>query len=268
MKRTGAALLILISATAISEAAERGPSDPVEQYNRGTADYRREAYPKAEEALRSSVASARPWLQGKAAYNLASSQYRQGVQAALKEPDKAQKWLEQALENYRSALRHNPRDGDAQHNYELTLKHLEALKQQEQQKQQQQSSKKPEKQESKEQAAQEEKAQSQEGEKKQAQEQPAEEKSEEKKSAAAQAGQTNDKKEDQQQAHSADSSDKKEDKAEAAARAQVGDKDKEAKELSEQQALWILDNMQREEYGARSGHTQQPAQESNVDQDW
>lgn len=230
MKRVAAMLAILLSAAPIAEAAERGANDPVEQYNAGTAQYRREAYPKAEEALRRSVASAQPWLQGKAAYNLASAQYRQGIQAALKEPDKAQQLLAQALDNYRLALRRNPRDANAQYNYELTRKHLDALKQrQEQQKQQQQENKKSEEQQAKEQAAQEQKAQSQASEEKQ----------------------------EQQQAEVKSEEDKKKE-----------DKPKEAKELSEQQALWILDNMQREEYGARADGPKQPAQESNVDQDW
>ena len=250
--RQAAAFLILLSASAIAEASGERTGNAVERYNTGTAQYRRQAYPKAEEALRSAVAAARPGLQGRAAYNLASSQYRQGVAATLKEPDTAEKFFEQALENYQLAIRRNPRDSDAQFNYELTQKHLELLKQQQQAKQQ---------------SAQEQQAQA--GEDKKTQQAQPEKPPEEKKENTAQAAQPQSKSDnDQKEAKAAESPDKKEDKNKEAAIAQAGEKNKEVKELSEQQALWILDNMQREEYSARANRTQQSVHESNVEQDW
>ncbi len=248
MRKTAVFILPALFLPAAYLYAAQETNDPVARYNAGTKQYMKGAFGEAEKALSQSLAAAPPALQARAAYNLAGSQYKQGLGVALKNPDSARKFFEQALENYRLSIRRNFRDRDAQHNYELTQKHLELLKQKEQEQKQQQAKR----QESQDQKGQGSQAQEQ-------QAQPGQEKN-------GQAG----KQEDAKQADAAGQQDKEQDKQEEAVSAQASEKKEgeAAKELSQEQALWILDNMQREEYGARADHTQQSVHESNVDQDW
>ena len=240
--------------------AAQGTNDPIARYNAGTKQYLKGAFAEAEKALSQSLAAAQPALQARAAYNLAGSQYKQGVELALKNPEGARKFFEQTLENYQLSIRRNPHDRDAQYNYELTQKHLELVKQKEQEQKKQQQGKT--------QGPQGQKGQEQETQKQQAQQ--GQEKKEPAEASQPEEKQTG-KEENVKQAQAAGQQNKEQDKQEEkAAVAQAGEKKEgeAAKELSQQQALWILDNMQREEYGARANHTQQSVHESNVDQDW
>lgn len=238
-----------------AHCAAKEPEGPVAQYNAGTRQYLKNAFAEAEKSLNESLAAAPGPLQARAAYNLASAQYKQGQ--ASKTPDAGEKFFEQALDNYRMAIRRDPKDRDAQYNYELTQKRLEQAKQQKQE--QKQSPQQAKHQETKDQKTQSQQQQGQAG------------KEEEKSAEASQAQekQTEEQK-DKNEAQAAKPQDNDEKQPEKKSAGLAGEKKEgeQAKELSQQQVLWILDNMQREEFSARANHTQQSVQESNVDQDW
>src|SRR5207248_2845328 len=70
-------------------------------------------------------------------YNLGNTEYRLGIEAQA--ADKKQAEWEQAIGNYESALKLNPKDEDAKFNLELVKKQFEELQKQQQQQKQQQS---------------------------------------------------------------------------------------------------------------------------------
>ncbi|MBI4598421.1 MAG: tetratricopeptide repeat protein [Candidatus Omnitrophica bacterium] len=111
--------------------------DAKREYNQGTALYRQGRYDEAAEALRRALGAAAPKLQAKAAYNLGNAQYRQGQATLTTKPDEAIDRYRGALEQYRTAIRRNPRDTDARYNYELVDRWLKQLETQPSQGQQQ-----------------------------------------------------------------------------------------------------------------------------------
>ena len=114
----------------LQRSVTRRPNDAKRHYNLGTLLYRQRRYAEATDALNHAVAAAGPSLQGRAAYNLGNAQYRQGQAVEAGNPTQAMALYQQALEHYRSAIRRNPRDRDAQYNYEVVDQRAKALQQQ------------------------------------------------------------------------------------------------------------------------------------------
>lgn len=106
---------------------KRQPNNPALHYNLGTVRYRRGRYDQAAESLSTAIASSRASLQGRASYNLGNTHYRLGRAAEQASPDQAIEFYQQALEDYRLAIRQDPKDRDAKYNYELVDRRLQAL---------------------------------------------------------------------------------------------------------------------------------------------
>jgi Ca-activated chloride channel family protein len=113
---------------------EKKPDDPKLNYNAGAAAYRAGAYDAAVKAFSNATKAPELDLQEMAYYNLGNSNYRLGVGET--QPDKKMAVWHEAVQNYESALKLNPKDADAQFNHDLVKKELEKLKQEQQQKNQ------------------------------------------------------------------------------------------------------------------------------------
>lgn len=113
---------------------EKKPEDPKLNYNAGAAAYRDGAYDAAAKAFSNATKAEELDLQEMAYYNLGNSNYRLGN--AQTAPDKKMALWHEAVQNYESALKLNPKDADAQFNHDLVKQELEKLKQQQQQKNQ------------------------------------------------------------------------------------------------------------------------------------
>jgi Ca-activated chloride channel family protein len=113
---------------------EKKPDDPKLNYNAGAAAYRAGSYDAAAKAFGNATKAPELDLQEMSYYNLGNSNYRLGAEQTA--PDKRMGLWQEAVQNYESALKLNPKDTDAQFNHELVKKELEKLKQQQQQKNQ------------------------------------------------------------------------------------------------------------------------------------
>ena len=126
-----------------AELAATERLDPaVPQYNRGTALLRAQDYREADEALTRALRSPNLALQGRAYFNRGNALVGQAQTAGGSGEgglDSAIQSLEQALVQYKSAMRFIPGDEDPKVNFELATQQLDELKRQreEQQKQQQ-----------------------------------------------------------------------------------------------------------------------------------
>lgn len=110
---------------------EKNPTDPRLHYNAGLAAYQARDFEKATQEFTAAMAARDLDLQGRASYNLGNSLYRSGE--AVSEPaGKISSW-EQAVKQFETAVRLNPKDPDAKFNLDLVKKRLEELKQQQQQ---------------------------------------------------------------------------------------------------------------------------------------
>lgn len=280
----------------VERALIHHPDDPALHYNLGTLAYRRRAYAKAAESLNHALASSSGPLQERASYNLGNTHYREGQAAEAADPGHAMRSYQQALADYRVAIHQNPRDHDAQYNYELTARRIESLQaaaaQQETQRNTQASQQQA--------PAQPQNGQQQSG---TAESQPDQQahadQQRQEQSAASSADAFH---ADDERAASAASSKESGDQrdqtpraageqgaqASAQERAEAPDAEPMTQhpepqdgtsasaagtpdhpsEMSQQQALWILDHLQHDERGALA--TQQPGQgrESRVEQDW
>jgi Ca-activated chloride channel family protein len=106
------------------------PDDARLHFNAGTAAFRVNDFDEAEKQLSSALVTQDLQLQERTYYNLGNTEYRRGTEA--REPDKKQAGWEQAIANYESALKLNPKDDDAKYNMEVVKKLLEELKKQQQ----------------------------------------------------------------------------------------------------------------------------------------
>jgi len=221
------------------------PNDPALHYNLGTVRYRHGRYDKAAESLKRAIASSNSSLQGRASYNLGNAHYRLGRAAEQAAPNHAVDFYHNALEDYRFAIRQDPKDMDAKYNYELVERRLNALKTQQ---------------------AQTSSAQQTQGEQaEQEQQQTGESKSEPGSSSSMEAAQGAERQQGQQAqaAPPQPGQEGSEQRAQTAPEAAT-----ETQDMSQQQAIWILDTLKHEERGALAQERQGPAQESDVEQDW
>jgi Ca-activated chloride channel family protein len=113
---------------------EKKPDDPKLNYNAGAAAYRAGSYDQAVKAFSNATKAPELDLQEMSYYNLGNSNFRLGAEQTA--PDKKMGLWHEAVQNYESALKLNPKDTDAQFNHDLVKKELEKLKQQQQQKNQ------------------------------------------------------------------------------------------------------------------------------------
>ena len=212
------------------------PHDPALHYNLGTVRYRQGRYDTAAESLSAAVASSGSSLQGRASYNLGNAHYRLGRAAEQAVPGQAVDFYHNALEEYRCAIRQDPKDADAKYNYELVDQHLKALKAQP--------------------------ARQQSAKTEQQQAASAESKSEPESASSTEAAHGAEPQPQGEQAQALRQQPGRqgsEHDAQAAA---------EPQNISQQQALWILDTLKREERGALVKEPQGPARESDVEQNW
>jgi len=262
-------------ATHFERLLKQHPNDPALHYNLGTVRYQHGRYDKAAESLSAATASSHSSLQGQASYNLGNTHYRLGRAAEQATPNQAVGFYQKALEDFRLAIRQDPKDADAKYNYELVERRLKALKTQ---KAQQQSAK-AEQQQANQQADQSQTETAQQAQGEQA-------KQEQSQQAQAQQQQTGRPGESQQQTASAESKSESASSTEAAQGAgqqqaqavqqqldQRGSEQQaqaatEAQNMSQQQAFWILDTLKNEERGALVKERQGPGREADVEQDW
>ena len=296
-----------LQASRFERLLKQRPNDPVLHYNLGTVRYQHGRYDKAAESLSAAIASSSSSLQSRASYNLGNTHYRLGRAEEQTAPNQAIDFYQKALEDYRLAIRQDPKDADAKYNYEVVEHRLKALKAQQAQQesakaQQQQASEQPSQaQQATAQAAQGEQAKQEQSQQAQAQQQQtgqsgesqpqqaasAESKSEPASShhlpgsrnangheAAAPSArrqvvgsskETAQGAEQQQQGQQAQVVQQQPGQQGAEQHAQMAT---EAQNMSQQQALWILDTLKNEERGALVKEHQGSARESDVEQDW
>jgi len=113
---------------------QKKSDDPRLHFNAGTAAYRNRQFDEAARQFNATLAAPDLKLQGLAYYNEGNSLYHLGENSP--DPQKRTEAWEKALADYQSALKLNPQDTDAKHNYEFVKKRLEELKQQKPQSQQ------------------------------------------------------------------------------------------------------------------------------------
>lgn len=230
--------------TRFEDLLKRHPNDPALVYNLGTAQYQRGDYGKAAESLQRAVASSSPPLQGRASYNLGNTHYRLGHTAEPAAPNQAVVLYQNALEDYRFAMRQDPKDLDAKYNYELVEHRLHALKTQ--QAQQPPAKEEPQQANQPSSQAQQADAQPTQGEQTNEPHKPAAQAQQQPQGQQAQAAQQPGPQEAEQHPQTATA----------------------PQNMSQQQAIWILDTLKHEERGALPRERQGPARESNVEQDW
>ena len=258
------------------------PNDPALHYNLGTVRYRQGHYDKAAESLSTAVASSGSSLQGRASYNLGSTHYRLGRAAEHAAPNQALDFYQKALEDYRFAIRQDPKDADAKYNYELVDQHLKALKaqqaQQQSAKREQQQANQPsaQTQQEKAQSGQSEQAKEELGQQPQGQQQQTGSSSESQQQQAASA-ESKSEPESKSSTEAAHSTDQEQQGQQAQAVQQPSGQQEsernaqtatEPQNMSQQQAFWILDTLKNEERGALVNAHEHSAHEADVEQDW
>ena len=102
------------------DALREAPDSAIVPFNDGNALYRTDEFQRAMDTYRQAVDSGGPAVAAQAWYNLGNALYRQ-------------QQLEPALEAYKEALRRNPTDTDAKHNFEVALEQLQQQEQQQEQ---------------------------------------------------------------------------------------------------------------------------------------
>ena len=110
--------------------------DPRLNYNAGVAAYRDGQLEEATRQFGQALSAQDLELQEKAYFNRGNANYYLGE--AAQEPQKRTQAWEQAIKDYQSSLKLNPKASDAEFNHEFVKRRLEELKQQQQQKKDQQ----------------------------------------------------------------------------------------------------------------------------------
>ena len=279
-----------LSEERVQRALAHRPENPALHYDLGTLRYRRGDYARAAESLNHAMAAAPEALRGRAAYNLGNAEYRQARQAEPGAPQDALAAYQRALDAYRLAMQQDPSDEDARFNDALTRRRLEALRK----RQAQDASSKPSSSDHHEPSAQRQQVEQGQTQQERTQATPgsSETRGEPPQTAQSetsepQAGHAQEPAarpqepsgaESRQEAASADatpapsrSSGSGEREGEgneggaARATAQGGET---PKDMTTQQALWILDSLRQEEQLARPSPQQGQAREDTVDRDW
>lgn len=260
------------AAARLEQELTRHPNDPALQYNHGTLLYHDEHYEQAAESLRKALSASRAALQGRAAYNLGNTYYRLGqAKEAAKSADTLALY-KQALDGYRLAIKQDPHDSDARYNYELVQKRMTALEAQQAKTQETKAQQGQAEQDEASAAQQQERGASQQAEEQhaEAQETQAAQSAQEQQAASeTSAQQQEEQPQTEPQRDASQAAERTEEQGEDRKAAKASASKQEAsdeKELSKQQALWILDSVKREEQGAlkKDGH----ASEVPVERDW
>lgn len=105
---------------------EKKPDDPRLHFNAGAAAYKNKDFEQAAKDFSSAVTSPDLPVQQRAYYNFGNALYRQGERAS--EPDEKSQHWQQAVQQYESALKLEPKDQDAQFNLELVKQKLAELR--------------------------------------------------------------------------------------------------------------------------------------------
>lgn len=242
-------------------------------FNAGAAAYRNRQFEEAAKQFNATLASPDLKLQGLAYYNEGNALYHHGETQA--DPKKRTEAWEQALQDYQSAMKLNPQDPDAKHNYDFVKQRLEELKQQQQQskqdkqdkdqnqdQQQQQNQNKQQQDQQKEQDKQQQQQAQQDQKQDSSQQQNNQQKKEEERQQAAQ--QSEQQKRDQQQAQQSSGQPKEEsnEKEQEAATAQA------LAQMTPEQAQQLLDAQKGEEQMLPIKPTGKPQDRSRSIKDW
>lgn len=110
---------------------EKKPDDPQLNYNAGAAAYKAGAFEAAAKDFNTATKAEDLNLQEKAYYNLGNTNFQIGNEQS--ESDKKMALWHEAVQNYESALKLNPKDADAAFNRDVVKKELEKLKEQQKQ---------------------------------------------------------------------------------------------------------------------------------------
>ena len=226
----------------LQAALAKRPNDPVLHYNLGTLAHRRGDYDTAATSLQQALAAAGPSLQGRVAYNLGNTLYRQAQSKEQTAPRDGATLYQRALEDYRLAIQRHPGDRDAVFNYELVQRRLEQLQSQTAQQQQHAS-----------------------GASRKEHEQHAQASAQQ--SSASQAPSGEEKPQDATRLQElARSGDEQQPQAQAMKSGEGSSQD--GKEMSKQETLWILDSLKSAERKSPLLLQREQAQERSVEQDW
>ena len=115
---------------------KRKGEDPRLHFNAGASAYRKHQFDEAAKQFDQALSSPDLNLQSRAYYNRGNSRFYLGT--GLPDMQKRAELWKQALQDYQSSMKLNPKDGDAKHNYDFVKKVLEQLQRQQQQQQQSQ----------------------------------------------------------------------------------------------------------------------------------
>ncbi len=120
------------------EALSLRPEDPVIQYNRASAFYRKREFAKALNAFLASFGAGEERIEAPAIYNAGNSRFRMGEAEEKPDPQSAMSNYKEAAEFYRKGIELCPQDDDVKYNYEFTLKKIRELEERQKEKEQQQ----------------------------------------------------------------------------------------------------------------------------------
>ena len=118
-------------------------NSPKSNYNLGNAVYQQEKYKEAVKHFQTSAQNAtNEGVKSKAFYNMGNAHLNAYQKAEGEEVKEKEQHLKDAIDSYKQALRHNPKDMDSKHNLTMAM---QQMRQQQQQKQQNQNKDKQDK---------------------------------------------------------------------------------------------------------------------------
>jgi Ca-activated chloride channel family protein len=123
------------------KAVDKDPRLPAVEYDLGTALYKKGNYVQATEHLNKALLSDDPALVSRAHFNLGNALYRSGKGQEKANIDQAIAALEKSLAQYQKVITADPKDTDAQFNYNFVKQELERMKQKKQEQKNQQDQK-------------------------------------------------------------------------------------------------------------------------------